>query len=74
MRETWYVLEDGRAVDPAEVAPAEGGRLVHTSGALVAMRGDVPSSRSIDPEQERAKYTTRDMQAAPARGYKTRKA
>lgn len=48
MRETWYVLEDGSAVNPNEVAPNDNGRLVHASGALVAMRGDVPSSRGVD--------------------------
>lgn len=75
MRETWYLLRDGRTVDPAEVAPGASGRLVHVSGVEVAMRGDVPSTRSIDPEEERQKSTTRELTAAkPARGYTTRKA
>lgn len=55
MRETWYVLEDGRSVDPNECSHGNGGVLVHSSGVAVAMRAhDVPSSRSVDPDQERA--------------------
>jgi hypothetical protein len=55
MPETWYVLEDGTAADPVEVTPDKTGRLRHKSGAAVAMRGDVPSTRSVDPEDQRAK-------------------
>jgi hypothetical protein len=74
MRETWYVLEDGGVVDPAEVSTRADGRLAHESGQLVAMRGDVPSSRSVDPEAMRAAYKTRDMQPEPrGKGYRTRK-
>lgn len=49
MRETWYVLEDGTAVHPSEVAPNKDGRLAHKSG-LVAMRddGETPRSRGVD--------------------------
>ncbi len=46
MRETWYVLEDGTAVHPSEVAPNEVGALAHKSG-LVAMRGDGETPRSV---------------------------
>lgn len=71
MRETWYVLEDGTAADPNEVAPDEAGVLRHKNGAAVAMRGQVPSSRGVDPVEERAK--SREMKAEdPKRGYKTR--
>lgn len=55
MAETWYVLENGVAADPSEVAPDGSGVLRHKSGIAVAMRGQVPSTRGVDPEQERAK-------------------
>lgn len=56
MRETWYVLEDGRSVDPNEVAPNEAGALIHSSGVAVAMRSPgVPHSRGVDVNAERAK-------------------
>lgn len=85
MRETWYVLEDGTAVDPGEVGHV-GGVLRHKGGAAVAMRGDVHRSRSVDPEAERAKAKAeaaskakaREMRPEPAAvepaapGYKTR--
>jgi len=59
MRETWYVLEDGRTVDPVEVGTDDAGRLMHSSGVPVAMRGQVPHSRGVDaPEAERAKSVT----------------
>jgi len=71
MRETWYILEDGTTVDPNEVAPNDSGALLHKSGAAVAMRGDVPSTRSVDPEELRAK--AKDLKAQqPKRGYHTR--
>jgi hypothetical protein len=72
MLETWYILEGGGVADPAEVSTDEAGRLVHSSGELVAMRGPgVPLSRSVDAEAERHK--TRDLTAdKPKRGYKTR--
>ncbi len=69
MRETWYKLEDGRIVHPGTVTPREDGRLVHSSGELVAMKGDVPHSWNCDP---------REMEPEPAPepkpkvGYKTR--
>lgn len=67
MRETWYVLEDGTAVHPREVAPNEAGRLAHKSG-LVAMRddGETPRSRGVDvdePDVEK-QPTPEELQAA----------
>jgi len=75
MRETWYVLSDGRCVHPADVI-ADAGRLVASDGVPVAMRSpDVPMSRSVDPDEQRARYATREMTAAVAPpGTKTRKA
>jgi hypothetical protein len=72
MQKTWLVLTDGRAVDPAEVGADASGRLVHSSGVLVALRSaDVPMSRSVDVDAERRK--TRELTAQkPTRGYKTR--
>jgi len=56
MRETWYLLEDGRTVDPVDVARDEHGVLRHSSGVAVAMRGQVPHSRGVDDgDAERAK-------------------
>jgi len=53
--ETWYVLEDGTYASPADCSPDKAGVLKHSDGRKVAMRGDVPSSRSVDPDEERAK-------------------
>lgn len=54
MRETWYVLEDGRLADPADISTGDDGRLVNSKGVLVAMRGSVPHSYGVDdPEAER---------------------
>lgn len=75
MRETWYVLENGDVADPRDVAPDKSSVLKHKSGAAVAMRGDVPSTRSVDPDEERAKGKpkARDMKAEePRRPYRTR--
>ncbi len=87
MRETWYVLVDGTVADPNECVPNEAGDLVHSSGVHVAMRGDAHSSRSVDPDAERAKVVARQMEAGstveggvelrparPKRGYETREA
>lgn len=67
MRETWYVLEDGTAVHPGEVAPNEDGRLAHKSG-LVAMRddGETPRSRGVDVDEPEAEKqpTAEESQAA----------
>lgn len=54
-RETWYVLEDGTAADPREVAPDPAGVLRHSGGVAVQMRGDVPRSRGVDPDEERSR-------------------
>lgn len=72
-RETWYVLEDGKVADPADVGHDDAGNLVHKSGVPVARRGDAYSSRSVDPDEERAKGKTREVKPEePKRGYKTR--
>jgi hypothetical protein len=55
MRETWYMLENGTVADPREVKTREDGRMVHASGALVAVRNGVPHSYGVDPDEERAK-------------------
>ena len=73
MRETWYVLEDGSALDPKDVTADKSGVLRNKSGMAVAMRGDAHSSRSVDPELERAKTTSRDMKAEDTKKpYRTR--
>lgn len=81
MRETWYVLEDGRTVDPREVTRDATGALRHSSGVAVAMRGDVPHSRGVDdPEAERSRPAksqgggrTKAIKAEDDKpGYKTR--
>lgn len=73
MRETWYVLEDGTYADPNECSTDEAGKLVHKSGVAVAMRGQVPSSRGVDPEEERAKPKGKELKAdKPKPPYKTR--
>lgn len=77
-RETWYVLEDGTAVDPSECSADEKGVLTHKSGAGVAMKlPDCPRSRSVDPDEERAKAkpSRKDMkpdEEPKPRGYRTR--
>lgn len=75
MRETWYVLEDGSAGDPALIGTGEDGRLVHEDGRKVAYGPHGPKSRSIDPDEERGTMTAREAKPeTPKRGYKTRKA
>lgn len=77
MRETWYLLEDGTPVNPAEVAPNDKGALMHKSGSPVAIgaHGN-PKSRSVDVEEEMAKRkkpATRELTAdKPKAGYQTR--
>ena len=73
MRETWYVLEDGSVADQADVYH-DGTGLRHKDGVAVAMRGDVPSSRSVDPDEERAKARPAEEAPKAKRGYKTREA
>lgn len=67
-QQTWYVLEDGSAADPSEVTSDAKGVLRHKDGMAVQMRGDVPRSRGVDPEQERkAKSVTKpSYKAKPA--------
>jgi len=77
MRETWYVLEDGTAVDPREVSIEPSGALRHASGALVAVGPHGPRSRSVDLAEVAAARESApavDRQMSPARGkrYQTR--
>jgi hypothetical protein len=76
MRETWYILEDGAVVDPSECSTDESGKLHHKSGVAVAMRGQVPSTRGVDPDEERGKTDapkTREIKPEnPRRNYRTR--
>jgi hypothetical protein len=68
MRETWYILTDGRCVPPHSVATDDAGRLVYGDGVMVAMRdAETPHSRNVDPQEAGAEYVTRDLTAAPAR-------
>ncbi len=55
MRATWYVLEDGRVVDPNECVGDDKGELHHKDGVPVAKRGDAYSSRGVDLDVMRAK-------------------
>lgn len=76
MRATWYVLEDGNAVDPNDCAPDDKGVLRHKDGVAVAMRGNAYSSRSVDlGEQGLDAPPARDREMKPAasgKGYRTR--
>lgn len=76
MKQTWYELEDGTPVNPAEVSTREDGRLVHASGKLIAMRfPDCPMTRSVNPTEYKVRAEVRDMEAEkPTRSYKTREA
>lgn len=76
---TWYVLENGVAADPDEVAPDAAGVLKHKSGVAVAMGPHGPKSRGVDAGEERAKaskpaLSTKDMKpgAQPKQVYTTR--
>lgn len=55
--ETWYLLKDGTYADPSECSTGEDGVLRHKNGMEVAMRDNpnVPSTRSVDADAERAK-------------------
>jgi hypothetical protein len=69
MQETWYVLEDGRTVDPSDVAPDDSGVLVHISGVPVAMRSPgVPLSRGVDAARARAEAAAAAKVKADADG------
>lgn len=61
-RETCYVLEDGSIAHPRDVAPDANGILRTSDGRAVAMRGDVPRSRSVE-------ITDKDMKPAPSQGF-----
>lgn len=85
MRATWYVLEDGRVVDPNECEGDEKGALRHKDGVAVAKRGDAYSSRGVDIDAANARDVTagdgkpdakdREMKpAASGKGYRTRAA
>ena len=85
-QETWYVLEDGTAADPRDVAPDAGGVLRHSGGVAVAMVRFGPRSRGMSAEEvaaargEDAATPTkpdrparnRQMTAAGGASYKTR--
>jgi hypothetical protein len=52
MRATWYVLEDGTAVDPSECTADEMGNvLTHKSGKVAMRAPGVPMSRGVDLEE-----------------------
>ena len=78
MRETWYILEDGSAADPALIRTGDDGILAHEDGRKVAYGPHGPRSRSVDLEMENAMAvptprSTRELIAQkPTRVYKTR--
>ena len=77
MIETWYLLTDGAYADPSECSTGDDGVLRHASGREVVMREvpNVPHSRSVDPDEERAKAKKDAKQVTPekpAGSYKTR--
>ena len=75
MRETWYVLADGAPGDPALIGTGADGVLVHVDGRRVAYGPHGPRSRSVDADEERSRYKSRELKPeAPKSGYKTRKA
>jgi len=69
--EAWYILENGTVVDPAEVAPDKDGILRHKTGVAVAMRGQVPSTRGVYADEERAK-AREVVSEKPKKGYSNR--
>lgn len=54
MRETWYILVDGKVVSPADVVTDAKGALF-CKGVAVAMRGDVPSTKGVDIDDAKPK-------------------
>lgn len=73
--ETWYLMADGSAGDPREVAPDAKGVLCHKDGRKVAYREHGPRSISVDPDEERskAKPKAKEMKPdEPKRTYATR--
>lgn len=71
--ETWYVLEDGEVAHPSQIKPDAKDNLKHKDGRMVAMRGEVPSTRGVHPEEHQVKSKNREMKPdKPERGYRTR--
>lgn len=81
MRATWYILEDGSTVDPAECSPDKSGALAHKSGVKVKMRShDCAMTTGVDVDEAAPKpavasvktpvpapaKTTTEMRPAPA--------
>jgi hypothetical protein len=66
-RETWYVLEDGAAAEPCDIAPGKDGVLTHKDGRKVAYAPHGPRSRSVDPAAERAKVEAELAKKAAAK-------
>ncbi len=64
--DTWFVLDDDSAGDPAEVVAGKDGRLAHKDGRKVAYRPDgvTPRSRGVDADAERAKKAAPKSKAA----------
>lgn len=62
---TWFVMEDGSVADPSEVRRDAAGVLRHRDGRAVAMRDDVPRSRSVDADAERAKQAGAEKPTRP---------
>ena len=74
MRETWLVNEAGVSVDPNETWTDETGRLMHKSGPIAMRNPSTPMSRSVDADEERSRYKSRELKPeAPKSGYKTRR-
>lgn len=74
---TWYVLENGMAADPCDVAPGADGVLRHKSGVAVAYGPHGPRSRGMSAEEvaaarEAPRAQDREMKAEPRAKYKTR--
>lgn len=76
MRATWYVLEDGTAVDPADCTHDEKGHgFTHKSGARVAMSShNAPKSRGVEIDETAASGKGKEMETEPNKkpGYKNR--
>lgn len=64
MRATWYVLEDGTAVDPSE-CNRQNGVLMHKRGPVAMRRPDCPRSRGVDIDDAAPTVKTEAMQAEP---------
>lgn len=76
MRETWYVLADGTAADPALIRTGDDGRLVHEDGRAVAYGPHGPKSTGVDILRDDVPPRL-NVEARPSvnpRGYKIRAA